>query len=144
MKDTIRNIREKLKNHLDQTDSSEHTVIAVYLFGSRAVRGDWKENSDLDLAFLLDPKAYRSDPVAAIAPAYLAATSLGTALEMETDVTILNTASLEIAYEVLTTGVCLLDNDPDKRMEYEIALKGMYFDFKPFLEELRSNCLTNL
>jgi isocitrate dehydrogenase len=23
-------------------------------------------------------------------------------------------------------------------LEYEIALKGMYFDFKPFLDELRS------
>jgi uncharacterized protein len=144
MKDTIRYIREELKNHLDDTDSTEHTVVAVYLFGFRAVAWDGKENSDLDLAFLLYPKAYDSDPVAAVAPSYLAATSLGTALDIETDVTILNAASLEIAYEVLTTGVCLLDNDPNKRMDYEIALRGMYFDFKPFLEELRSNCLTNL
>jgi hypothetical protein len=38
---------------------------------------------------------------------------------------------------VITTGKLLYENDPDDRFEYEIALKGMYFDFKPFLDELR-------
>jgi hypothetical protein len=63
---------------------------------------------------------------------------------METDATILNAASLGIAYEVVTTGRCLLENGADKRMAYEIALRGMYLDFKPFLEELRANCMRDL
>jgi hypothetical protein len=63
---------------------------------------------------------------------------------IETDVTILNASSLEIAYEVVTTGKCLFELDPDMRMEYELKIKGMYFDFKPFLEELRAKSLAHL
>jgi hypothetical protein len=30
------------------------------------------------------------------------------------------------------------------RMEYELKIKGMYFDFKPFLEDLRSKRLARI
>jgi len=53
-------------------------------------------------------------------------------------VVILNAASVETAYQVITTGELLYEKDAADRLEYEIALKGMYFDFKPFLDELRS------
>jgi hypothetical protein len=89
-------------------------------------------------------KSYKADSVAAIAPVYLAATRAGMALDRETDVTILNGASLEIAYEILTSGHCILETDPGKRLEYEIAVKGMYFDFKPFLDKLRKDCIKAL
>jgi hypothetical protein len=56
----------------------------------------------------------------------------------------LNSSSLEIAYEVVATGKCLFEIDPDLRMEYEIKIKGMYFDFRPFLEELRAKSLAHL
>jgi predicted nucleotidyltransferase len=139
----IEKIAQSLKHNLNKLDSGKRTVVAVYLFGSR-IKGDAKKNSDLDIAFLLDERAYRNDPLATVAPAYLSATNLGMHLAMETDVNILNAASLEIAYEVITTGKCLLEYDADKRMEYEIALRGMYFDFKPFLDELRANCINDL
>ena len=143
MENVPEKIRKKLRNSLKKLDNGNRTVVAVYLFGSN-VRGEAGKDSDLDLAFLLDERAYKNDPLATAAPAYLAATNLGMFLRMKTDVTILNAASLEIAYEVVTTGKCLLEYDTDKRMDYEIALRGMYFDFKPFLEELRSNCVNNL
>ena len=98
----------------------------------------------MDLAFLLDEGAYRDDPLAAVAPAYLAAANLGMFMGTDTDVTILNSASLEIAYEVVTTGERLLAYNADKALDYEFALRGMYFEFKPFLDELRSNCISNL
>lgn len=143
MDDFPAQIRKKLQNSLTKIDVGNRTVVAVYLFGSNK-KGYAGKNSDLDLAFLLDECAYRDDPLATVAPSYLAATSMGMSLGWKTDVTILNAASLEIAYEVVTTGKCLLENDTDKRTAYEIALRGMYFDFKPFLEELRSNCVNNL
>jgi hypothetical protein len=65
-------------------------------------------------------------------------------LDRETDVTILNSASLEMAYEVVTSGKCLFELDPDMRMEYELKIKGMYFDFKPFPEELRAKRLARI
>jgi predicted nucleotidyltransferase len=143
MEDIPAQITKKLQNSLREIDIDNRTVVAVYLFGSN-VKGDAGLDSDLDLAFLLDESAYRNDPLATVAPSYLAATNLGMTMGRETDVTILNAASLEIAYEVVVTGKCLLEIDRDKRMAYEIALRGMYFDFKPFLEELRSNCMNNL
>ena len=136
-------IRNKLQDNLKEMDVDNRTIVAVYLFGSN-VRGEAGKDSDLDLAFLLDESAYKDDPLAAVAPAYLAAANLGMFMGTETDVTILNSASLEIAYEIVTTGKRLLAYDADKALDYEIALRGMYYEFKPFLEELRSNCLSNL
>jgi predicted nucleotidyltransferase len=131
-----------LRKAIDMTDS-QGVIAAVYLFGS-FLRGGLRIDSDIDLAFLLDEKAYKSDPIIAMSPAHLIAAKVGMQLDRETDVTILNSASLEMAYEVVTSGKCLFELDPDLRMEYEIKIKGMYFDFRPFLEELRAKSLAHL
>ena len=49
-----------------------------------------------------------------------------------------------MAYEIITTGVCVMAPQEAQKTAYEIALKGMYFDFKPFLDELRSRCIDAL
>jgi len=121
----------------------DSAIIAVYIFGSQ-VKGPVQNASDIDIAVLFDETAYKNDPIGTSAPAYLAATRTGLATASKTDVTILNTASLEIAYEVITSGICLVQTDGEKRIAYEIALRGMYFDFKPFLEKIRSECITSL
>jgi len=118
-------------------------IVAVYLFGS-CLSGGGSESSDIDLAFLLEEEFYRSDPVVAMSPAYLIAAQIGKKFDKETDVTILNSSSLEIAYEVVTSGKCLFEIDPEMRVEYELKIKGMYFDFRPFLEELRAKSLSRL
>jgi predicted nucleotidyltransferase len=118
-------------------------IVAGYLFGSLS-RSELRPDSDIDLAFLLDEKAYKSDPIIAMSPAHLIAAKVGMQLDRETDVTILNSASLEMAYEVVTSGKCLFELDLDLRMEYELKIKGMYFDFKPFLEDLRSKRLARI
>jgi len=143
MKNIISKIKDELQVSLRETDPESCKILAVYLFGSNVTSRAGRD-SDLDLAFLLNDKDYKADPLASVVPAYLTATSIGISLGMETDVTILNASSLEMAYEAVTTGKCLFENDTDKRIEYEIALSGMYFDFKPFLHELRSNCVANL
>jgi predicted nucleotidyltransferase len=135
-------IIKALRKAIDMTDS-QGVIAAVYLFGS-FLRGGLRIDSDIDLAFLLDEKAYKSDPIIAMSPAHLIAAKVGMQLDRETDVTILNSASLEMAYEVVTSGKCLFELDPDLRMEYEIKIKGMYFDFRPFLEELRAKSLAHL
>jgi len=135
-------IIKALRKAIDMTDS-QGVIAGVYLFGS-FLRGGLRIDSDIDLAFLLDEKAYKSDPIIAMSPAHLIAAKVGMQLDRETDVTILNSASLEMAYEVVTSGKCLFELDPDLRMEYEIKIKGMYFDFRPFLEKLRAKALVNL
>jgi len=122
---------------------SNSKVIAVYIFGSQ-VKSHSKDTSDIDIAVLFDETAYKNDPISTSALAYLAATRAGLATAFKTDVTILNTASLEIAYEVITSGICLVETDEEKRITYEIAIKGLYFDFKPFLEGIRSERIASL
>lgn len=112
-------------------------VVAVYVFGS-SVRSDFRDASDIDLAFLVDEQSYKKDPFEATAPAHMIAAEIGLAQSRETDVTVLNSASLEIAYEIITGGRCVCESDPDSRLQYELKIKGMYFDFKPFLDELRA------
>jgi hypothetical protein len=97
-----------------------------------------KERSDIDLAFLMDHSLYKQDPLTASAPAYMAATEVGLLLNRQTDVIILNSASIETAYWAVTTGKMIYEADHDERVEYEAAIGGLYFDFKPFLERLRS------
>jgi predicted nucleotidyltransferase len=121
----------------------DDSIVAVYLFGS-CIKGEAEKASDIDLSFLLDEQAYKTDPIDAMSPAHLFAAQVGMKFNKETDVTILNSASLEIAYEVVTSGKCLFELDPDMRMEYELKIKGMYFDFKPFLEELRAKRLARI
>ena len=122
---------------------NDGSIVAIYLFGS-FLRGETEKSSDIDLAFLLDEKAYKSDPIIAMSPAHLIAARVGMEFNRQTDVMILNSASLELAYEVVTTGKCLFELDPDMRMEYELKIKGMYFDFRPFLEDLRSKRLARI
>ena len=112
-------------------------VVAVYVFGS-SVRSDFKDSSDIDLAFLVDEPSYKKEPFDATAPVHMIAAEIGMAQGRETDVTVLNSASLEIAHEIISAGRCIYESDPDTRMQYELKIRGMYFDFKPFLDELRA------
>lgn len=114
----------------------DDSIVAVYLFGSCIKRGAEKA-SDIDLAFLLNEQAYKTDPIGEMSPAHLIAAAIAMRFDKETDVTILNSSSLEVAYEIMVTGKCVYELDSDLRMEYEIKIRGMYFDFRPFLEELR-------
>ena len=59
-----RHIHESFETVLD--DSS---IFAVYVFGS-TLSGRSKQESDIDIAALLDEKSYKADLVAAIAPVY--------------------------------------------------------------------------
>lgn len=115
---------------------ADESIVAVYLFGS-CVKDGIEKAADIDLAFLLGEQAYKTDPIGAMSPAHLIAAGIAMRFDKETDVTILNSSSLEMAYEIMVTGKCVYELDSDLRMEYEIKIRGMYIDFRPFLEDLR-------
>jgi predicted nucleotidyltransferase len=121
----------------------ETSIVSVYIFGS-FLKGNAGKASDIDLAYLLDDRAYKAEAIIAMSPAHLIAAQVGMKFDRQTDVMILNSASLELAYEVVTSGKCIFEFDPNLRMEYEIKIKGMYFDFRPFLEKLRAKSLAHL
>ena len=78
-KDLLSQIRNELQISLKEVDPGNRIVLVAYLFGSNVLSGAGRE-SDLDLAFLLEERAYRDDPLTAVIPAYLAATRLGMSL----------------------------------------------------------------
>jgi len=53
----------------------------------------------MDLAFLLDEKAHKADPFRATGRVYMTAMRIGTKFGREMDVVILNSSSIELAYE---------------------------------------------
>ncbi|MFH1985719.1 MAG: nucleotidyltransferase domain-containing protein [Pseudomonadota bacterium] len=130
-------IVETISGLIAEAIKRDDQIVATYLFGSSA-SGTHKQSSDVDLAFLVDERVYASDPVVAISPAYSVATKIAMSLDKETDVTILNGASIEMAYEVISSGRCLYEIDQDQRLAYESKIRGLYFDFMPFIEKLRS------
>jgi predicted nucleotidyltransferase len=138
----ITNITDDLIRYFN-APTVDKSVVAVYLFGS-CIRDETEKASDIDLAFLLDEQAYKADPISTMSPAYLIASEIAMHFDKETDVTILNSSSLELAYEIMVTGKSIYELDSELRLDYEIKIRGMYFDFKPFISELRLNSITKL
>ena len=60
MEESTKIIRE-LEIYLREIIENVSPIVVVYLFGSYA-KGKEKARSDMDLAFLLDEKAYKADP----------------------------------------------------------------------------------
>jgi len=131
-------IFQYIQSYLSDKKTAHQSIKVVYLFGSVLDSNKFKSASDIDIAFLVDRDLYKEDPLLASSPSYLLATEIGLMLDRQTDVTILNSASLETAYQIIVTGELMYECDNNLRIEYEIALKGLYFDFKSFLNRLRS------
>ncbi len=133
----------KLEKYLSEIEPPERGVQFVYLFGSMAAASENKD-SDMDLAIRIDPVLYKRDPFEASVPAHMTAMKIGMRFGRRTDVLVLNSASIEMAYIAVTSGICVYERDIDERCEYEAVLRGMYFDFRPFLENLRKKSIERL
>jgi predicted nucleotidyltransferase len=139
---SIASIKKCLVQYINSEAPRGHLLV-VYVFGSFA-RNQERPKSDIDLAFLVDQASYRKDTFEATVPVHMIAGKMGMKLDRVVDVTILNSASLEMAYEIITTGHLLFESDVELRLQYEIKIKGMYFDFQPFLSELRVRKMAKL
>jgi predicted nucleotidyltransferase len=137
-------IEQKISEYMSVSKDAKKTIKVVYLFGSVLNPKKFKDKSDIDLAFLVDRSFYKKDPFTASSPAYLAATEIGLLLNRQTDVIILNSASIETAYQAITSGSVIYEAHHDLRLEFEATLKGLYFDFKPFLDKLRQRGISGI
>ncbi len=140
----VKKICKFIKSYFSDEKTAQYSIKAVYLFGSVLDSNKFKYNSDVDIAFLVDKDLYKDDPLLASSASYSLATEISLMLDRQTDVTILNSASIETAYQVIVAGSLVYEFDNNLRIDYEIALKGLYFDFKPFLNTLRSQHISKL
>lgn len=126
---------EALSRRLSSYFSKYEEVDVAYLFGSVA-RGDFTEESDLDFAVLLS-RGF-SDPYDLVRLISDLAEALGVNDE-KINLVVLNDASLELAYKVVSEGVILYERDVEKRVDFEVKTLKFYLDFKPVLEQTRKS-----
>ena len=104
-------------------------ITAVYLFGSLATNTA-SALSDIDLAIL-----YKTDPADITETRIDLITTISKILGTDNvDIQVLHSAmSLPLAEQTLKYGKILVDNDPDKRISFENKMRGLVFDFEPYL-----------
>ena len=124
--------REKLSERLNPSFSKYGEVDVAYLFGSRA-RGNFTEESDFDFAVLLSRNF--NDPYDLVRLIHDLAVALGVKDE-KINLVILNDASLELAYKVISEGIIIYERNVEKRVDFEVNTLKFYLDFKPILDQM--------
>lgn len=99
----VESIKLHINNWISGSSDANESVLSIYIFGSVLHPDKFKRNSDIDLAFLLEQSLYKQDPLLCSGPAYMASTDIGLQFDRQTDVIILNSASIESAYQIVTT-----------------------------------------
>jgi uncharacterized protein len=117
-------------------------VAAAWVFGS-VVRGEAREDSDLDVAVLL------RDPVATLLTHRRELSELAARLEdaasRRVDLVVLGLHDPIIFHRVLSEGVLIHDAEPQRRIDAASAAIARYFDWAPSYEATAAASLrTNL
>lgn len=106
--------------------ADESGAVAAYVFGSIA-RGGATASSDVDVAVLWD-----RTPASTLSGERLELeTSLERHLGRAVDVVALNTAPADLVHRILRDGLIVLDRDPARRIQFEVARRNEYFDLEP-------------
>ena len=118
-------------------------VMLAYLFGSVA-DGTTLPSSDVDIALVLEPGCD-------LAPYDRMKMEFDIAAEVEkrckvneADVRSIDSAPLTVKGTVLTEGVLLFSRDEEFRVDYEVYMRKMYFDFLPVAEMMRQEFFRQL
>lgn len=126
-------------NKLKSIFKSVSVVKSAYIFGSRAT-GKTVKSSDYDFAVLFDSnlsKENRFDLKLELMA------KLSRALRTDAvDVVVLNdVSSLFFKYIILKEGKSIYQKSDLETAEFESRALGLYFDFRPFMEEYSRNYL---
>jgi len=119
----LEDILERVRRVLEE----RKFVVFAYLFGSR-VHGGYTLKGDVDVAIYTEGGVSWRDLADIL-------NALEDKLKCRVDLVHLNTAPPSLAYEVISTGVLVLDRRPNERVEYEVRVLKEYLDLKPRLEE---------
>lgn len=112
--------------------SQEPSIVFAYLFGSRAARTA-SERSDWDIAVYIDEELLEENPVwQKFRIEDRIAVALGTDA---VEVVVLNRMDNPLlAFEIISKGVVLVDNNEDERFAYECKALGQYHDWQYFMD----------
>lgn len=122
------------------TTSLPDGLIAIYLYGS-SVRGKLRAESDIDIAILPSHKTTDEQRLILISQVEGAIAKLLKENGIQRDISIVNLRdkflSLTLQYKIITSGFLLYERESTERLEFENYVKREYFDFAPYLSQLR-------
>jgi len=112
----------------------DERIVLAYLFGSQA-RGRIGPTSDYDVAFLVDGAVTHNER-------YRWAHELSQLVGRQpVDLVILNTAPVELRYNVIAEGRRVYEQDVAARVEFEANTLSLYGDMRPMLRQQREAIL---
>lgn len=107
-------------------------IAAAWLFGSVA-RGTARPDSDVDVGVL-----FREDPPRNLAGyRFDLEAELESALGLPVQLVVLNRTPADLAIRVLRDGKLLVNQDPSRRIEFEVRTRNEYWDLEPYLRLYR-------
>ncbi len=107
-------------------------LAAVYLFGSVA-RGTQTAKSDVDVGLL-----YRQTPPQTLdARPFDLEADLSEILERPAQLIVMNDAPADLVHRILRDGILITEQDPSRRIAFEVQARNKYWDLKPILDEYR-------
>lgn len=109
-------------------------IRSAYLFGSAAM-GHAGSDSDIDIAIRCAPEL---SPESGFNLRLELIEKLESVFNRPTDIVVLNSASLVMIRQVLTHGVLLYAENPEKENSWAIQKRKEYFDFKYYLDRNRN------
>jgi predicted nucleotidyltransferase len=124
-------IEQRLRKFFE-TRAAAEGIAAAWLFGSVA-RGTARSGSDVDLGVLFqeDPpqtlEGYRFDLEA----------ELERLLRVPVQLVVLNRAPVDLTKRVLRDGKLLVNQDPSRRIRFEVRTRNEYWDLEPYLRLYR-------
>lgn len=124
--------RKSIFSQIREFFNHEEQVVFVYLHGSLLAEAGF---NDIDLAVYLD-RDYLPTEKGLFQYGLALSVRLDTALGngYESDLQVLNIAPLSFQFGVVTKGELLFSRDEDQRVEFEVRVRDLYFDFLPHAE----------
>lgn len=122
------NEKEYLANKTTAILQTREDILFAYIFGSFTTSGEF---SDIDIGVFTTVKDLKSF----LNMELEMERELGDVLNMPVDVRIINSAPLSFVYNVLKSGIVILDNDKSMRADFEGLIYKKYFDYKHLRDE---------
>ncbi len=114
-------------------------IVALYLYGS-ILKGDLRRESDIDIAMLPSHKVKALNRLNLIAMVEAEMKSIFRALGYDRDISVLDMrgkyVSVPLLFKIVTEGVLFYERNREERIDFENAVKGEYFDLKPYINSL--------
>jgi len=124
-------IERRLREFFEARAQAEG-IAAAWLFGSVA-RGTARSGSDVDVGAL-----FREDPPRTLEGyRFDLESELERLLRIPVQLVVLNRAPVDLARRVLRDGKLLVNQDPSRRIQFEVRTRNEYWDLEPYLRLYR-------